>query len=128
MIRRIRRFLPWLGAVAALLLLPLHVQADDIEPEPYVEEEPEPKAEPEEQVTTKTPTAATSAGPGVDSIIFDCIILRPLGFAHTLLGLGFFVPAAVLASPSGGEAIQVAWEHFVQIPAENTFTRPIGDF
>ena len=37
MIRRIRRTLPWLGAVAALLLLALPVQADDIEPDPYVD-------------------------------------------------------------------------------------------
>ena len=49
MIRRIRRSLPWFGAVAAVLLLALPVQADDIEPEPYVEEEvvePEPESRP----------------------------------------------------------------------------------
>jgi opacity protein-like surface antigen len=47
MIRRIRRTLPWFGAVAALLLLALPVQADEIEPEPYVEEKVEEEAAPE---------------------------------------------------------------------------------
>ena len=50
MIRRICRSLRWFGALAALLLLPLPVQADDIKPEPYVEEEmaePEPVVEAE---------------------------------------------------------------------------------
>jgi opacity protein-like surface antigen len=66
MIRRIRRSLPWFGAVAALLLLALPVRADDIEPEPYVEEdlEPEPEPEPEveaeveEEAETETAAAA----------------------------------------------------------------------
>ena len=47
MIRHIRRSAHWFGVVAALLLIALPVQADDIEPEPYVEEEPEPEPEPE---------------------------------------------------------------------------------
>ena len=133
MIRRIRRSLRWFGAVAAVLLLALPVQADEIEPEPYVEEEavePEPQPEPEAvaEKAAETKTAAASNGPGVGSKIFDCAVLRPYGFAATIVGGAFFVPAAVLASASGAEGIQAAWEHFVLAPAENTFTRPLGEF
>ena len=110
MTRRIRRSGPWFGAVAALLLLALPVQADDIEPDPYAdldpyaEEEvavPEPEAEVEveveEEARTET-TAAASKGPGIAAKIFDCAVLRPLGFVATILGVGMFVPAAALTS------------------------------
>ena len=126
--------LPWFGAVAALLLLPLPVHADDIEPEPYVAEELESEPEPEPEVETEvekkaeTQTAAASSGPSVGSKIFDCAVLRPFGLAGTILGAVFFVPAAVLASPSGAEAVQAAWELFVVAPADDTFKRPLGDF
>ena len=133
MIRRIRRSLRWFGAVAAVLLLALPVQADDIEPEPYVEEavvepEPEPEPEVEAEKEAKTETAAASNGPGIGSKIFDCVILRPFGLVTTIIGGAFFVPAAALASPSGADNIQTAWEHFVLTPVENTFQRPLGEF
>ena len=133
MIRRIHSILPWFGAAAALLLLPLSVQADDIEPEPYVEEEvvePEPEPEPEVEAEREAEmdTAAASHGPSVGSKIFDCVILRPFGLVTTIIGGAFFVPAAALASPSGADNIQTAWEHFVLTPVENTFQRPLGEF
>ncbi len=133
MIRRIRRSLPWFGAVAALLVFPLPVQADDIEPEPYVEEEvaepePEPAVEAKEEARTEAAPAAASYGPSVGAKIFDCAVLRQFGFAMTLIGGAFFVPVAALAAPSGAESIQTAWEQFVVAPAEYTFTRPIGEF
>ena len=134
MIRRIRRSLRWFGAVAAVLLLALPVQADDIEPEPYVEEavvepEPEPELEVEAEKEAKTETAAAASdGPGIGSKIFDCVILRPFGLVTTIIGGIFFVPAAALASPSGADNIQTAWEHFVLTPVENTFQRPLGEF
>ena len=133
MIRHTRRSRPWFGAVAAVLLLALPVQADDIEPEPYVEEEavePEPQPEPEAvaEKAAETKTAAASNGPGVGSKIFDCAVLRPFGFVSTIVGGAFFVPAAVLASASGAEGVQAAWEHFVITPVEDTFKRPLGEF
>jgi hypothetical protein len=108
------------------------VQADDIEPEPYVEEEvvepePEPEVEAEKEAETET-AAATDNGPSVGSKIFDCAVLRPFGFATILVGGALFVPAAVLAAPSGADNIRTAWEHFVAAPVENTFERPLGDF
>ena len=133
MTRRTRRSRPWFGAVAAILLLALPVQADDIEPEPYVEEEavesePEPEPEAAAEKAAKTESAAASNGPSVGSKIFDCVVLRPFGFVTTIVGGAFFVPAAVLASASGAEGIQAAWEHFVITPVENTFKRPLGEF
>jgi hypothetical protein len=134
MIPRIQRSLRWFGAVAALLLLPLSLQADDIEPEPYVEEavvEPEPEPEPEVEVEKEAvaeTAAAASGGPSVGSKIFDCAVLRPFGFVATIIGGAFFVPAAVLSAPSGADNIQAAWEHFVVTQVENTFKRPLGEF
>jgi hypothetical protein len=135
MICRTQRSQRWFGAVAAFLLLALPAQADDIEPEPYVEEtalepepEPESEVEPVKETETATAAAAASSGPGIGSKIFDCAILRPFGFATTVVGGVFFVPAAVLASPSGADNIKTAWEHFVLTPVENTFQRPLGEF
>ncbi len=126
----IRRFLPWFGAVAALLLLALPVQADDIEPEPYVEEAVEPEPEPEvaTEYRAETAIAAASNEPSIGSKIYDFAVLRPFGFAATILGAAAFVPTAVLASASGVENVEAAWEIFVVAQFKNTFTRPLGDF
>ena len=130
MTRHTRPSQRWFGLVAALLLVALPVQADDIEPEPYVEEKVEPEPEPEAETgyRVKDPTAATSKEPGVGSKIYDCAVLRPFGFAATLLGAAFFVPAAVLASAGGMGGVEEAWEIFVAAQVRNTFTRPLGDF
>jgi hypothetical protein len=47
MVSRFRCSLPWLGAAAVLLLLPLPVRADAIDSEPYVEEQLEDEVEAE---------------------------------------------------------------------------------
>jgi hypothetical protein len=142
--------LQWFGAVTALLLLPLGVQADDIEPEPYVDDavvetEPEREVAAEEEAITEITPAAVSDGPSVGAKIFDGAVLRPFGFVATILGGVFFVPAAVLATgvffvPStimffepgdrarAKENLDAAWEHFVVVPAEDTFKRPLGEF
>jgi len=146
MTRRIRRSWPWFGAVAALLLLALPVQADDIEPEPYVEEEvaePEPEPEVEEEERAET-AAAVSKGPGVGAKIFDCLVLRPFGFVATIIGGAVFVPAAALTSgvlfvphtvlfEHGDrarvmESVETAWEFMVAPQVETTFKRPLGEF
>ncbi len=129
MIRRNCCSLLRFGAVAAALLLALPALADEIEPEPYVEEEsvePEPEpvveAEVEEEVEFK---AAKQRGLIFDQL-FDLIILRPFGLATTIVGGVLFLPAALLASPSGAEGVQDAWEHFVAPSMESTFKRPLG--
>jgi hypothetical protein len=132
MIRRIRRSLWWFGAIAALLLFPLPVQADDIEPEPYVDEnlepEPEPKAETAVQPAAATETAVTRTGPSVGSKIYDCLVLRPFGFVATLIGGALFVPAALLSLPGGADSVDIAWQTFVGSQVKDTFKRPLGDF
>jgi hypothetical protein len=74
------------------------------------------------------PPAAASEDPSVGSKIFDCAVLRPLGFAATLIGGAFFVPAAALAVGGGVDGVREAWQQFVIVPVENTFTRPLGEF
>ncbi len=118
----------WFGAVAALLLLPLSVQADGIEPEPYVEAEVEPEPEIEASVDYEAESVATSDAPNFGSMLFDFTVLRPLGIASTLVGGLFFLPAALLASPSGAEGIKDAYGVFVASPVEHTFKRPLGEF
>jgi hypothetical protein len=130
MIRRNCHSLLRFGAVAAALLLALPALADEIEPEPYVEEEagepePEPEfeAEVEEEVEAKV---AKQRNPTFDRV-FDAMILRPFGLVTTIVGGAFFLPAALLASPSGAEGIQAAWEHFVVPSVERTFMTPLGE-
>lgn len=130
MIRRNCNSLLRFGAVAAALLLALPALADEIEPEPYVEEaavEPEPEpvveAEVEEEVESKV-----AKQPDRDlEQLFDLVILRPFGLITTIVGGVFFIPAALLASPSGAEGIQAAWEHFVAPSVERTFMTPLGE-
>ena len=130
MIRRNCNSLLRFGAVAAALLLALPALADEIEPEPYAEEaavEPEPEpvveAEVEEEVESKV-----AKQPDRDlEQLFDLVILRPFGLVTTVVGGVFFIPAALMASLSGAEGIQAAWEHFVAPSVERTFNTPLGE-
>jgi hypothetical protein len=118
------------GAVAVALLLALPALADEIEPEPYVEEEavePEPEpvveAEVEEEVEFEV---AKQRDRNFDQL-FDLIILRPFNLGATIVGGVFFLPAALMASLSGAEGVQAAWEHFVAPSVERTFMTPLGE-
>ena len=127
MIRRIRRSLRWFGAVAAVLLLALPVWADDIEPEPYVEEEVvEPEPEPEvvaEVEEEPEPEVAEEPGRNIEKA-FDLVIVRPLYVARLAVGLPFFVfyPFA-LGSGYAEDVVAVLWTE----PYEATFHRPLGE-
>jgi hypothetical protein len=130
MIRRDCHSLLRFGVVAAALLLALPALADEIEPEPYAEEEavePEPEpvveAEPEEEVESEV---AKQPDRDLDQLL-DLVILRPFGLVTTIVGGAFFIPAALLASPSGAEGIQAAWQHFVAPSVERTFNTPLGE-
>jgi hypothetical protein len=115
------------GAVAAVLLLALPALADEIEPEPYVEEEAvEPEPEPVVEAEVEDEVAEQPDRSLVQ--LFDLIIVRPLGLVRMVVGGAFFVPAAVMVSPGGVEGIQGAWEHFVAPSVESTFKRPLGEF
>ncbi len=58
------------------------------------------------------------------SMIFDLVLLRPLGLAATVVGTAFFVvslPFSVLGGNTGEAAKKLMVE-----PAKYTFTRPLG--
>jgi hypothetical protein len=127
MIRRVRRSLPWFGAVAAVLLLALPVQADDIEPEPYVEEEvAEPEPEPEvvaEVEEEAEPEVAKEPQRNIEKAI-DLVLVRPLYVARWLAGLPFFVfYPFTLASDYSEDVVALLWTE----PFEATFLRPLGE-
>ncbi len=66
--------------------------------------------------------------PRAGAVVFDLAILRPIGFVTVVVGAALFVPAVILASPSGMDGIRTALEVFVEVPAEDVFQRPLGDF
>jgi len=130
MIHRDCRSLLRFGAVAAALLLALPALADEIEPEPSVEEDAaEPEAEPAVNAEAAEKGEAAVAKPrGRDfDQLFDLLILRPAGLVTTIVGGVFFVPAALLVAPTGVERIQDAWAHFVAPSLERTFKPPLGE-
>jgi hypothetical protein len=129
MIRRIRRSLRWFGAVAAVLLIALPVQADDIEPEPYVEEEVvEPEPEPEPEVVAEVeeeaePEVAEESAPNIERA-FDLVLVRPLYVARLAVGLPFFVfYPFTLGSGYSEDVVDLLWTE----PYEATFRRPLGE-
>ncbi len=126
MIQRIRRSLPWFGAVAAVLLLTLPAQADDIEPEPYVEEEvvePEPEPVVEAEVEEEAePEVEEESSPNIEKFI-DLVMVRPLYVARFVVGLPFFVfYPLTLGSGYDEDVVAFLWTE----PFEATFQRPLG--
>ena len=129
MIRRIPRTLPWFGAVVALLMLALPVQADEMEPEPYVEEEveePEPyveeEAEPEVEEEAE-PEVEEESSRNIEKFI-DLVMVRPLYVARFVVGLPFFVfYPFTLGSGHGEDVVAFLWTE----PFEATFQRPLGE-
>ena len=71
---------------------------------------------------------AESGAPSPAAVVFDAVLLRPLGLVRTVIGAAFFVPAAVVTSPGGLDSIEEALELFVLVPAKDVFERPLGDF
>lgn len=130
MTSRNSRSLLQFGAVAAALLLPLPALADEIEPEPAVEEaaaapevEPAVDADAEEKAEV---AVAKPRGRDFDQL-FDLFIMRPVGLVTTIVGGVFFLPTALLVAPTGAEGVQIAWEHFVAPSVERTFQTPLGE-
>jgi len=133
MIRRIRRNLLLasplvvLGAVAAFLLPALPVQADDIEPEPYVEEvieepEPEPVVEAEVEVEEE-PEVEEESARNIEKFL-DLLLVRPLYVARLAVGLPFFVfYPLTIGSGYDEDVIALLWTE----PYEATFERPLGE-
>ena len=61
-----------------------------------------------------------------EKMIFDFILLRPLGIVATILGTAMFV-VSLPFSAAGGNSKE-AYQKMVVEPASYTFKRPLGDF
>jgi hypothetical protein len=116
-----------LGVVAALVLPALPVQADDIEPEPYVEEEvaepePEPVVEAKAEVEEEPELEEESAGNILKFL--DLVLVRPLYVARLVVGLPFFVfYPLTIGSGYNEDVVALLWTE----PYEATFERPLGE-
>ena len=75
-------------------------------------------------VLAKEKQSITGEDRNAVSMMFDLVILRPLGLAATVIGTAFFVvslPFSVLGGNTGEAAKTLMVE-----PAKYTFTRPLG--
>jgi hypothetical protein len=59
---------------------------------------------------------------------FDLVILRPLGLVAVAVGVGAFIPAVLIGAPQGRDGFNAARELFIELPVNQTFQRPLGDF
>jgi hypothetical protein len=98
-------------AAAGVLSLPAATYAQEAEEPP----------QPERSSTTRE---QIDAGFG---IAFDLVLLRPLGLVGLAVGCALYIPAGLLSLPDR-DAFTEATELFVIAPAENVFTRRLGDF
>ena len=72
--------------------------------------------------------ASDSSAPHPGAMVFDVMVLRPLGFSVFVVGAVLFLPAALLTAPAGRDSVETALEIFVTAPANDVFQRPLGDF
>ena len=63
--------------------------------------------------------------PSSAAMVFDLIIVRPLGIVSTVAGLGLFVVSLPFTAPQGD--IGPASRRLVVDPAYFTFVRPLGE-
>lgn len=77
-----------------------------------------------------TPLAAAADGgktdrePAAEHMIADMILLRPLGLAATVIGLGVFLVSLPFTAPAGNH--KEAARKLIAEPASYTFNRPLG--
>jgi hypothetical protein len=103
----------------------LPVQADDIEPEPYVEEEePEPEPVVEAEVEEEAePEVAEEPSRNIEKA-FDLVLIRPLYLGRLVIGLPFFVfYPLTMGSGYSEDVVALLWTE----PYEATFHRGLGE-
>jgi hypothetical protein len=61
-----------------------------------------------------------------DVVCADAVVMRPLLFAATVVGSAVFVVTLPVAAIS--KSVKSTAHALVVVPAEATFTRPLGDF
>ena len=71
-------------------------------------------------------TAHAEVQPG--KVVFDVLVLRPLGFVASLIGAGLFVPVALVTLPNGVDSVQEALDQMVITPGKHVYTRPLGEW
>ena len=62
------------------------------------------------------------------AVALDVILIRPVSFGQTVAGSAFFVVAGPIAYANGRDSFDVAYETFVETPADDTFKRELGSF
>jgi hypothetical protein len=67
-----------------------------------------------------------SQEPGGGAMIFDLVVVRPMGIAATIIGSAAYL-VSLPFSASGGNP-DTAAEKLVKEPANFTFKRPLGEF
>ena len=67
-----------------------------------------------------------SAEPGGGEMIYDLVLVRPIGIIATAVGSVVFVLS--LPFSALGDNVDTAGEKLVKAPARFTFKRPIGEF
>ncbi len=72
--------------------------------------------------------APAEASPSVGAMIFDGMVLRPLGFASAVVGVVLWVPVVLVSLPYGADGREEAYGIFVEAPIRRTFRRPLGEF
>jgi hypothetical protein len=75
-------------------------------------------------LATASPTLAAPAH-DPDVVAADAVLMRPALFAATVVGSAFFVVALPFAAIS--KSVKSTAHALVVVPAEATFTRPLGD-
>ncbi len=127
MTRRNHPFWRAFAALAAALMLALPAQADEMEPDPWVEDEvaqPEPVSEAVfEDEYEEEDELEDDPEPNIGRF-FDLVIVRPLYFARLVGGLPFFVfYPLTIASGYDEDVVALLWTE----PFEATFERPLGE-
>ena len=59
-------------------------------------------------------------------VVFDALVVRPVGIVATAIGAVFYVAALPFSLPSGSEG--AARDKLIAGPAQFTFSRCLGDF
>jgi hypothetical protein len=64
--------------------------------------------------------------PGGGAMIFDLVVVRPVGLAATAIGSAVWLLS--LPFSASGDNVDTATQQLVKAPADYTFKRPLGEF
>ena len=64
--------------------------------------------------------------PSGGEMIYDVLIIRPIGMVATVVGMAFFVVTRPFSALAGN--VDTAGEKLVSDPGKYTFKRPLGEF